>query len=186
MKETAAVEKYAQALFLALRGKKAVSPEEIGKELAQVFKLLFANENLKSALESPLIPMEQKKTVIRRKLEPVLKKESFLLKNFIELVVSKKRLNLLPLIVARFGKIVQESKNSVKAMVKSTVPLDEPTKKEMERKLSNLFKRDVVIESSLHPELLAGIVVQAGDVVIDNSLRTQLKNLSQHLESEVD
>ncbi|MBI4595452.1 MAG: F0F1 ATP synthase subunit delta [Candidatus Tectomicrobia bacterium] len=44
------------------------------------------------------------------------------------------------------------------------------------------FNKKIVLEMSVYPELISGIVVKAGDVVIDGSLKTQLKNLQLRLE----
>lgn len=177
MKEMAVAEKYAQALFLALEEKKTFSLEETGKQLAQISKFIHSNEQLKSVLQSPLIPLAQKSSWLKKNIDSLFKKESSLLHNFLEILVSKKRLDLLPLIVSKFSKAVEESKKSVKCYVKTAGELDEKTKMQMEKKLSVLFGKSVALETSLHPELLAGVVVKAGDVVIDNSLRTQLKNM---------
>ena len=103
------------------------------------------------------------------------------MRNFFELLLKKKRINLLPEILIHLELAVDRSKGVLKAYVKSAVLLDEKAKKEMERKLSLLFKMNTVIETSVDPELLAGVVIQAGDTRIDNSLKAQLKNLKSRL-----
>ena len=97
-------------------------------------------------------------------------------------LLKKKRMDLLPLIARHFERAVDESHGVLKAFVKSASALDEKSRGEIEKKLSLLFKKQVSLETSVDPELLAGIVIQAGDTVIDNSLKSQLRNLSHTLE----
>lgn len=181
MKETAVAERYSRALFEALAEKKTVLPETIKRQLGQVAQLVHSNEQIKIALENPLVPIGQKKMLLQKNLKTILTEPKSPLFNFIDLLVSKKRLNLLPLILSKFEQMIEESRESIKAYVKSAAVLDQKMKNEIELKLSRLFKKNVKVETSVNPELLAGVVVQAGDTVIDNSLRTQLRNIKVKL-----
>ena len=169
--------RYARALFMAASEHEAVSPEKIRKELLRLAKLVGSDDKLKAALGNPLVGPEQKKDLVRKSLDPGSRERSKMLFNFLDLLISKKRIDLVPLIVAKFEQVLEESKGTMKAYVKSASTLDEISKKQIEEKLARLFKKKIFIEASLNPELLAGVVVKAGDVVIDNSLRSQLKSM---------
>ena len=174
MRETAVAERYAKALFLAIQDSKEISWEDAKRDLVQINQTIASNDRLRMDLANPLLPFVQKKNILRKKMA---KEDSKAVNNFIDLLVAKKRMNLLPLIVARFEQAVEESQGILKATVKSAAALDGAAKKEIEKKLSALFKKKVFLEASVAPELLGGLVIKAGDTVIDNSLRSKLKNL---------
>ena len=179
MKETGVAERYARALFLSLKASDETSFESVRKGLAQAHQKISSDSALSAALRNPLFPIDRKKSVLTK--SAALGSVPAVLANFLGLLLEKKRMDLLPLILARFERSVEESEGVLKASVKSAFPLSESEKKEIEKKLSTIFQRRVKIESSVHPELLAGVVVKAGDTVIDTSFRNKLKNLKASL-----
>ena len=181
MKETEAAGRYARALLMALAGNRQVSAREVHKHLSLLSRTLVSDPKIRAALRNPLVNPEKKKTLVRKNLELGAGAESKILAHFLDLLIVKKRIDLLPLIAAKFEQALEESDGKLKAYVKSASALDDSAKKQIEEKLTRLFKKKVVIETSVNPELLAGIVVKAGDSVIDNSLRSCLKNLKNSI-----
>ncbi|OGR87605.1 MAG: ATP synthase F1 subunit delta [Elusimicrobia bacterium RIFCSPLOWO2_01_FULL_60_11] len=179
MKETAVAERYARALFLAAAERKGIDLQAVMLGLEDIARKLGSDAKGKSDLESPIVPLSEKKHFIRKGL----KVTEPLLLNLLDLLAAKKRTGLIPLILSRFHETVEESRGRVRALVKSAAALDAAARKEMEKRLSALFKKDVFIEASVDPSLLAGVVIQAGDTVIDGSLRNRLKNLRSILTS---
>lgn len=182
MKDTIAARRYAGALFLAIQSEGKTPLDQVQKELKLILQLTRTDAELSGVLAHALLSAEKKRAVLASALGFTGKKYSLLSVNFVNLLINKKRMDLLPLILADFESLVDESNNTVKAQVKSAQALDDKAKREMEQKLSKLFDKRVLIENSVHPELLAGVVVKAGDTVIDNSLATQLKNMRQRFE----
>ena len=135
----------------------------------------MADPKLKADLQNPLIPLDQKKSNLRKKAG--LDGAPAALTNFLDLLLSKKRMDLLPLILARFEQSLEESQGVMKAFVKSASQLDQAAKQDIEKKLSQIFGKKMKIETSVDPELLAGVIIKAGDTLIDGSLRNKLKNL---------
>ncbi|OGR84932.1 MAG: ATP synthase F1 subunit delta [Elusimicrobia bacterium RIFCSPLOWO2_01_FULL_54_10] len=109
--------------------------------------------------------------------------ERSLILNFLDILKANKRLALLPLILARFQSETEKAQGRVRAQVRSAIPLDAAAQKEIEKALSAYFKKDVTVETTVEPGLLAGLVAQAGDTVIDGSLKNRLKNLQSILRS---
>jgi F-type H+-transporting ATPase subunit delta len=77
---------------------------------------------------------------------------------------------------------VEESLGRIRASVKSATPMDDPAREKMRKNLSAMLGKEAVIDWTVDSDLLAGVVVRAGDRVLDNSLKSQLKNLKTHLE----
>lgn len=179
MKETVVAERYARALFLAVEQTKGAILEDVHRGLEEIARKIGSDAKWKSDLESPVTPLSEKKNFIRKGL----KIDQPLLLNFMDLLSAKKRTGLIPIILLRFHETVEESRGRVRAHVKSAVALDEAAKKEIEKKLSALFKKEVFIETSVNPELLAGVVIKAGDTVIDGSFKNRIENLKSILTS---
>jgi F-type H+-transporting ATPase subunit delta len=93
-------------------------------------------------------------------------------------------MDLLPFISSELDRAIEEAQGSIKAYVKSATPLDETSKEQIRKGLEKILNKKILLEISVHPELLAGMVLQAGDTVIDNSLKSQLKNLENKLRFE--
>ncbi|MBT3817051.1 MAG: ATP synthase F1 subunit delta [Candidatus Magasanikbacteria bacterium] len=53
--------------------------------------------------------------------------------------------------------------------------------KEMIGNIEQAFERKAEITQSVDKELIGGLVVKAGDTILDGSVQTQLKQLKQHL-----
>jgi F-type H+-transporting ATPase subunit delta len=181
MKETAAAQRYSQALFLAVAGQ-GQPPAEIQKQLQKSAQLIRTDARLAETLAHAFLPFEQKRAALFEVLERERVGASALLLNFFKLLLEKKRIGLLPLIAAQFDQAVDGSLGRIRASVKSATPMDEPAREKMRKNLSAMLGKEAVIDWTVDSDLLAGVVVRAGDRVLDNSLKSQLKNLKTHLE----
>lgn len=103
--------------------------------------------------------------------------------NFIRILAENKRLSLLPLISELFEaqKAIQEQ--TVDVELTTALALDTESEKRLAEKLRERLKREIKIHSHVDPKLLGGIVVRAGDLVIDGSVRGRLAKLAEALTS---
>lgn len=74
----------------------------------------------------------------------------------------------------------QEGGNQV-AYVESAVAVDEAEKKAVSRIVSRLTGSEVKLQCRVNPEILGGLVIKAGDWIIDTSIESQLKALTESL-----
>ncbi|OGR83836.1 MAG: ATP synthase F1 subunit delta [Elusimicrobia bacterium RIFCSPHIGHO2_01_FULL_64_10] len=183
MKETLAAHRYAKALFLAARDRRGVSLDAVKKKMGGLCRALAADHAVREAAGSPLIPFEKKCSALCGVLGDRTDPASELLGRFVRLLLSKKRASLLPLIAARFESVVEESRQALKAVVGSAAPLTEGDLRSLEAGLSRLTGKKVSAEVSVRPELIGGLVVRAGDLVIDNTLKSRLKDMKTLLGS---
>ena len=181
MKETAVAQRYSRALFLAVQENKAVAFESVQRDLKAFAGLVNSDSVLSSALNHAFLAPEKKFAALRAALERAKLSFSPLVINFFELLLQKKRTGLLPLIISEFDRIVDGSKGVIKVFVKSASALDDKDRREMTDVLSALFRKKIEITGAVEPDLLAGMVIKAGDTVIDNSLKSQLLNLKSRL-----
>jgi F-type H+-transporting ATPase subunit delta len=101
--------------------------------------------------------------------------------NFIRLLVESRRLILLPDIAAMFETMRAEAEKSVDVIVTSAFDLDEAQKQKITAAMKRRLGREVRLSCEIDHALLGGIVIRAGDKVIDGSARTHLSELANAL-----
>ncbi len=99
-------------------------------------------------------------------------------KNFIKLLVENKRLIVLPEILAIFESLKAEAEKSVDVTVTSAFELSDAQKQKIAAALKARMGREIKLSCDTNKELLGGIVIRAGDKVIDGSARTRLSELA--------
>jgi F-type H+-transporting ATPase subunit delta len=112
-------------------------------------------------------------------LAPVAANELF--GNFLGLLFENRRLSLLPEIAGLYDELRFEAERVVKAKVTSAVALPAAELDTIKAALKKRFGRDVEIETSVDESLIGGAVIDAGDVVIDGSIKGKLGRLETAL-----
>jgi F-type H+-transporting ATPase subunit delta len=100
---------------------------------------------------------------------------------FLAVLADNGRLALLPEIAALYVELQAEAQRVVKAKITSASQLDAAELAKLQSALKKRFGREVEIETAIDPALLGGAVIDAGDVVIDGSLRNKLARLESAL-----
>jgi len=100
---------------------------------------------------------------------------------FLTVLADNGRLALLPDVAALYAELLAESQHIVKAKITSATALDAGELAKLKAALMKRFGREVEVETALDPELLGGAVIDAGDIVIDGSLRSKLARLESAL-----
>lgn len=101
--------------------------------------------------------------------------------NFIRLLAENGRLIVLPEIAAQFDRLKQESQGTLSVEVASAYPIDAAQEEALAAALRARLERDVTISTRQDPELIGGVRIRAGDLVIDGSVRGQLQQLAKEL-----
>jgi F-type H+-transporting ATPase subunit delta len=101
--------------------------------------------------------------------------------NFVRLLASNKRLVLLPEIFALFEQLKAEREKSIDVDVVSAFALDANATQQLGNVLKQRLQRDVKLTTSVDNTLIGGVVVRAGDLVIDSSVRGRLKKLAESM-----
>ena len=102
--------------------------------------------------------------------------------NFIKLLADKDRLIVLPAIAELFAQLLAVFNKTLKVKVKSVLPLTDQEKSSLTTLLNKKFACEIIPHYEIAPELLGGLLVQAGDSVIDSSIRGQLERMREALQ----
>ncbi len=102
-------------------------------------------------------------------------------KNFLRLLVESQRLILLPEIAAMFEVMRAEAEKSADVVVASAFELNEAQKQKIAAAMKKRMGREIRLSCEIDRNLLGGIIIRAGDKVIDGSARTHLSGLASAL-----
>ena len=102
---------------------------------------------------------------------------------FVRVLAENRRLPVLPEISALFETLKREAERVVKISVRSAAPIEATETIRLKEALQRRFGRDneIEIEQSIDASMLGGAIIDAGDVVIDGSVRGRLARLQQAL-----
>ena len=103
--------------------------------------------------------------------------------NLIKVMAENGRLQALPEVAAEFIALKKEHEKKVDVEVISATELSEQQLADITSKLELRLERKVQLNCSIDETLLGGVIIRAGDLVIDNSARGRLNRLSDALQS---
>ena len=168
---------YAIALYeLSEEGSQLNKMEEDMKSLS---KLLIDSPDFEEMILSPTVTKEDKKNVIFL----IADKYNFstILKNFLGFVATKNRLFFLSKIIESFLNLVSKNKGELKAKLISSKKLSDEEQKKIKEELSKDFKSPLNINYQYDPNLIGGLIIQVGSVMIDTSIKTKLNKLEKNM-----
>ena len=163
---------YARAAFALAREQNRLS--EFSRQLAFA-ALAVSQPPVQSVLGDPRVTAAQLVDV----LLPPGADDTF--RRFLEVLGDNRRLPLLPEIAGLFDQLRAEAERIVQAKVTSAQPLDASELAKLQAALKKRFGREVEVETAVDPALIGGAIIDAGDVVIDGSIKTKLARLGTAL-----
>jgi F-type H+-transporting ATPase subunit delta len=104
-----------------------------------------------------------------------------LFQQFLSVLAENRRLAVLPEIAGLFDSLRAEDEKIVRATITSATPLAEDEVAKLRASLVKRFGREVQVTTAVDAALIGGAVIDAGDVVIDGSLRSKLERLGAAL-----
>ncbi|MEO8342543.1 MAG: F0F1 ATP synthase subunit delta [Gallionella sp.] len=102
-------------------------------------------------------------------------------RNFVRVLADNQRLLLLPEIVAIFEALRAEAEKTVNVVVDSAFELSVAQQQKIISSLKARMGREIKLACKVNKELLGGVVIRAGDKVIDGSARTRLGEMANAL-----
>ncbi len=104
-------------------------------------------------------------------------------RNFLAILAENDRLELLPQISSQFDQFKANLEKSVDVEVVSAFDLADNTRDRLAEVLSNKFQRSVNVSTTTDSDLIGGVLIRAGDLVIDGSVRGRLNKLADAMNS---
>lgn len=169
--------RYAQALFQLAT--------EHGKEEAWMDALRQAQEHLAEPtvalyLGVPRVPTARKLEAVAQ----VMGGEEPLLANAVSLLVLRRSLDIVPDVVREYAALLNESQGKAQARVTSAAEMSSAQQERLRGLLHEMLNKDVVLDLTVDPDIIGGMVVQVGDQIVDGSVRNRLQALKRRLQRE--
>lgn len=101
--------------------------------------------------------------------------------NLINLLIQNNRLGLIPEIAQLFEEYKAEHEGYVDVQVTSAYAFTKQEEKNFSETLGNKLKKTVQMSVQIDKSLIGGVLVRAGDIVIDGSIKGQLQLLAKQL-----
>jgi len=101
--------------------------------------------------------------------------------NLVKLCAENGRLDVLPEVAAIFEEFKAEEESTVVAEVTSAIALNDEQKSNIAAALKKRLEREVTIVETVDESLIGGVIIRAGDLVIDGSATTRLESLGNAL-----
>ena len=153
--------------------------DKVEGEMKKLNKLLDSSADFKEMILSPTVAKDDKKNVIFKIADQNNFSETF--KKFLGFIAIKNRLFFLGKIIESFLNLVSNNKGELKAKLVSSKKLSIEEQKKIQSELSKDFKSLLNIDYKYDPDLIAGLIIQVGSVMVDTSIKTKLKKLEKNM-----
>jgi len=169
--------RYARALMSL--GQEEGQYVEYGQNLQEFADFCSANDEFFRVVSNQVFAIDDRRKII----EKVLEKSSFsdMVKNFLRLVLDKNRIGAIKEITDYYSKLTDEISNITRAEVITARPLKEDAVDRLVLALKAITSKEVKIEVSEDASIMGGLIVKAGDLVLDGSVKTQIEGLRESL-----
>ncbi|MDD5240633.1 MAG: F0F1 ATP synthase subunit delta [Sulfuricella sp.] len=141
---------------------------------------VVADPQMQAVIGNPKLTATQQKEIFLAVCEKNLDEQAV---NMVSLLLENGRLTLLPVVCEMYEQLRAQHGGVMETEIVSAYPLSDAEKQDLVRRLESKYKRKVEATVTLDPELIGGIRIVAGDVVIDASVRGQLQNMAFTLKS---
>lgn len=170
--------KWAKALIELLQEDENVSKNTVLSDLRNVADTFKASQELTDVINNPSISTDEKQIIICKlfqdKIEPIVY-------NFLFALNLKKRINLINDITEEFEKELEELENIVRVDITSAIDLTDDRKNEIKTRVAEKLKKDVKVSWEIDTDIIAGLVFNINDTVVDNSIKHKLDKISESI-----
>ena len=173
MEEIAEV--YARSLFEVAQ--EAGRLDDVREQLGQVADALSENRDLQVFFFSPYFSSQEKREGIAKAIDGAT--DEF--ENFLGLLAEKHRMPAIFRIRSHYDDLWAEANKRLEVRVTSAVPLDESVVKRVGDEIERQTDRKIDLEADVDEDILGGIVLRVGNMVLDASLREKLNRLRKEV-----
>lgn len=166
---------YAQALFEAAED--AGTLDATGADLANFVAAMQESKELTAVMYNPKIDSDTKKQIVSDLTEGGDK----IFVNGLKLLIDKLHSNLIIDTNDRYQELVKKNNKVVEVEITSAVELDEETRERIRKQIEETTRMKAEIKETVSEDIIGGLVLRFGDVIVDGSLKAKLNQLRGRL-----
>ena len=170
--------RWAQALMELVLEKDGISKKDVLEDLREIASTVESSEELSNVIKNPSISTEEKQIVLFKLFQD---KVMPIVYNFVYSLNLRKRVALIGEIAVQFEKELDKINNIAHVNVTSAIELDEKHKEEIREKISSKINKKVVVNWDTDNSIIAGLVFNIDETIVDNSVRHKLEDLSREI-----
>jgi F-type H+-transporting ATPase subunit delta len=154
---------------------------EIGDELEQIVEMANANPALAELFANPSITPDARAKSLDRVFKGRVSHETL---QFLQVLNVKDRISALTGIVESLQEIVQDKFGMIEVDVYTAQPATPDMVKDLTDRLARALSKQVVVHTYTQPDMIGGVKIQIGDQLLDGSVATQLRKLTDKLNTD--
>ena len=168
---------YSRALYeLADENKSLIHIEE---QASSIVNLISKSEDFDQLIKDPTIKIEEQSKIINE----ISNKFNFndLFKKFLNFIISKRRLFYLEKILKDFLVICSKMRGEISAKLISAKELNDLEINNIKDELTKNFGSNIKLSYKLDKNLIGGLIVQIGSLMIDTSIKSKLQQIENKM-----
>ncbi|MDX6449263.1 MAG: F-type H+-transporting ATPase subunit delta [Gaiellaceae bacterium] len=166
---------YARALFDAAKDRDRLT--QVREDLADFVAAVEEVPELRSLLRDPVLDPKEKAAA----LDSILGGVDELVRNFLLLVAEKNRTAQIEEIAHELDRLVAAEERRLEVELTTAFELSDSEAKSIVAQIEEASGRQVDATRSVDPDLIGGLILQAGSMRVDASVRGRLNRLRQDL-----
>jgi F-type H+-transporting ATPase subunit delta len=170
-------ERYSRALFEVAQ--EASDLEKIENDIKNFASLMNNSLEIKNFIHNPTQSKENQNNVIKLLAEKLNFSKN--LKNFMFLLIEKRRIFFIAKIIDSFLKLCSQKRGEVKASLISSKELSEVEIENISKDLSSSMGSTIKFDYKVDKELIGGLKLQLGSYMIDTSIKNKLNKYEQKM-----
>jgi F-type H+-transporting ATPase subunit delta len=153
--------------------------EQYGKELQEFSRFCRDYQEFGDVIGNRVFTVEDRKKI----LKVVLGRFTFsdLMRNFLNLLLDKDRIGAIGQISMHYERLTDEISNIARAEVMTSSPLGTAAQDKLRKALGDLTKKEIKMDIREDKGLIGGVIVKIGDMVLDGTVKAQLRGLKESL-----
>ena len=172
---TEASERYARALFEAANESSEVGGVE--KSLIEFLNIYNSSSEFVNFLKNPTQSKKNQFDAIKIISEKIIFSKT--LKNFMFLLIEKRRIFFVKKIIQNFLKLCSQKRGELKASLISSKTLSQEELDKISLQFSQSIGSKIKFDYSVDKSLIGGVKIQLGSLMVDTSIKNKLKKYEQ-------
>lgn len=172
--------RYAKALYMY--AEKHGKEQEIYEETKRLVKCMTTYPQVKRILTSPVISQSRKQDMLEQLFTTPPSNE---FRRFIQLVLEEKREELLQCICFLYQEYFREAKKILQVELVTAIPVSELTKTRMTQKMSKITHGQVLLTTTVDPEIQGGYILYWDTYRKDESVASRIRTIKNKIKEKM-
>ena len=168
--------RWAKALMELACEDEHISKEDILDDLREIGETIDNSVDLSNVINNPSISTEEKQIVLCKLFQNSVMPIVY---NFIFALNLKKRISIISEISVEFEKELERIKNIAHVNVTSAIELADERRAQIKARIAEKLHKDVVVDWGVDSDIIAGLILNIDEMIIDNSVRHKLEDLGR-------